>query len=75
MAESDYYNDGGKDDCCTDCGKPIVFIDEETKMLKSGNLLYPEIMPFKERPTKIKKWSCLACGATGQNMYLVTEKK
>lgn len=71
--EPEYYNDGGKHDNCTKCGKPVEFTKEETRLIKSGNILYPQLMPMKDRLTKIKHWKCLSCGETGQNFYLPKE--
>ena len=68
----DYYNDGGVHDNCTQCGEKVEFTSETTQMLKSGNILHPEIMPFKKRKTKIKRWKCV-CGRTGKNLYLMED--
>lgn len=68
----DYYNDGGVHDNCTQCGEKIQFTSESIQMLKSGNILYPHLMPFKKRKTMIKKWKC-TCGRTGKNLYLMEE--
>lgn len=66
-----YYNDGGKHECCTLCGKPVEFTEEKTEMKTSGNILHPWLMPMKKRKTKVASWICHHCGETGQNMYIL----
>lgn len=73
--EEGYYNDGGKHDNCTRCGKTIVFGKEKIVLLESGNVLYPEMMPFRKRKTKIQKWNCPSCGESGENYYLLKEQE
>ena len=71
MSDDLYYNDGGKHDNCTSCGKPIDFTAERIEILESGNVLTPELMPFRKRKTKIKTWECPHCHETGENIYLL----
>lgn len=73
MSSKDYYNDGGKHSNCTECGRPVEFTDEESKFMESGNILYPDLMPWKKRKTKISEWKCHHCGTTGKNLYLLED--